>query len=84
LNFDPPDLCLRSSWDYRREPLVPCSPLLISSLCLDSACSELALRSGGLFTLGSNLALSYFQGSDSQLVVILLLNGTFDNVRRWL
>jgi hypothetical protein len=23
LNRDPPDLCLLSSWDYRREPLVP-------------------------------------------------------------
>jgi hypothetical protein len=23
LNHDPPDLCLLSSWDYRREPLVP-------------------------------------------------------------
>jgi hypothetical protein len=23
LNCDPPDLCLLSSWNYRREPLVP-------------------------------------------------------------
>jgi hypothetical protein len=23
LNRDPPDLCLLSSWDYRREPLAP-------------------------------------------------------------
>jgi hypothetical protein len=23
LNLDPPDLCLLSSWDYRREPLEP-------------------------------------------------------------
>jgi hypothetical protein len=25
LNPDPPDFCLLSSWDYRREPPAPCS-----------------------------------------------------------
>jgi hypothetical protein len=25
LNHDPPDLCVLSSWDYRREPLQPAS-----------------------------------------------------------
>jgi hypothetical protein len=33
-NFDPPDLCLLSSYDYRHEPLAPSICLLLIRVCV--------------------------------------------------
>jgi hypothetical protein len=39
-NHNPPDLCLLSSWDYRREPLAP--SFICLHRCLETRCHDVA------------------------------------------
>jgi hypothetical protein len=51
LNHDSPDLCLLSSWDYRREPLCP----VVTSSCHFTA----EQPSWVLYLAGPSLCLSF-------------------------
>jgi hypothetical protein len=43
-NSDPPDLCLLSSWDYRREPPAPACIGYFGDKVLQAPCTGLALN----------------------------------------